>query len=152
MRAAREFRGLRRFLGEINTALMLHHSLPFFSSHTILKIMKKFISKVSQKIDDSSSAGGSSKISGGPAVLPHSTPPSQKDFYLYRQQRGVNLGSVFSLEEWLTPSVFEGAKDPKKSEFDVVKGEKEDKVKERLEKHWQMIDDGDWQVSTSERV
>lgn len=123
-------------------------TLLFLSSLTTSK-MKKFISKVSQKLDESSNGSNSGSFTGGgPSILSHSSAPSQKEFYLYRQQRGVNLGAVFALEEWLTPSVFEGAKDPKKSEFDVVKGEKEDKVKERLEKHWGMIDDGDWQVST----
>jgi hypothetical protein len=65
----------------------------------------------------------------------------------YRKQRGVNLGSFFTLEAWLTPSIFNGIKDAK-SEHDLCKQLGEQEVRERLERHWNsFIDEGDWQVN-----
>ncbi|UZJ52342.1 hypothetical protein CBS101457_001662 [Exobasidium rhododendri] len=63
----------------------------------------------------------------------------------YRKQRGVNLGSFFTLEAWLTPSLFNGVNNAK-SEYDLCKQLGEHEAKERLERHWNsFIDDGDWQ-------
>ncbi len=73
-------------------------------------------------------------------------PPTRRDIYLHRKQRGVNLGSWFSLEGWLTPSLFQKAKEPKGSEFDVVAGMDPDEAKAMLETHWDnFINDGDLQ-------
>ncbi|EPQ31843.1 uncharacterized protein PFL1_00042 [Pseudozyma flocculosa PF-1] len=121
--------------------------------------MKKFIGKVQEgidKLDLDKKAGG---LTGGPsssssppssAAAPASltsinAPPSQRDIYLHRKQRGVNLGSWFSLESWLTPSLFQKAKDPKGSELDVVRGMDAAEAKSMLEAHWDnFVNDGDW--------
>ena len=64
----------------------------------------------------------------------------------YRKQRGVNLGSLFTLEPWLTPSLFEGVRGAG-SEYDLCKQLGEEQARRRLEKHWDtFIDDGDWKV------
>lgn len=59
----------------------------------------------------------------------------------------MNLGSFFTLETWLTPSLFDGVKGAK-SEYDLCQQLEQQQVRERLERHWNsFIDDGDWQVS-----
>lgn len=79
-------------------------------------------------------------------------PPTERDVLLHRKQRGVNLGSWFSLESWLTPSLFQKAKEPKGAEIDVVRGYSPDEAKAMLENHWdRFFDDGDWQVSFAVR-
>lgn len=58
------------------------------------------------------------------------------------------MGSWFTLEKWLTPSVFKGAKEPAKCELDIVLGLGPDKARQQLEAHWDgFINDGDWKVS-----
>ncbi len=74
--------------------------------------------------------------------------PPQVLKYRYRKQYGVNLGSWFSLETWLTPSVFAGV-DNAKSEMDLHEGKKKrpsaEEVGQRLNRHWEtFINDGDW--------
>ncbi|SPC67782.1 related to MTO1 protein involved in mitochondrial tRNA modification [Ustilago sp. UG-2017b] len=65
---------------------------------------------------------------------------------LLRALRGINLGSWFSLEGWLTPSLFQKAKEPKGSELDVVAGMEPNEAKAMLENHWDnFINDGDLQ-------
>lgn len=112
--------------------------------------MKKFIGKVQDKFDPErkGSAGGSGSTANNAAPPPTSVdaPPTRRDIYLHRKQRGVNLGSWFSLEGWLTPSLFQKAKDPKDSELDIVAGMDPNEAKAMLEKHWDsFIDDGDLQ-------
>jgi glucan 1,3-beta-glucosidase len=73
----------------------------------------------------------------------------QASFFIsrYRKQRGVNLGSFYTLEVWLTPSLFEGVSKAK-SEYDLCKQLGEHKARERLENHWNtFVNQGDWQVS-----
>lgn len=53
--------------------------------------------------------------------------------FRYRKQRGVNLGSWFSLEQWICPHVFRGAKPPGQSDYDVASG---NDAKRILEEHW----------------
>lgn len=63
----------------------------------------------------------------------------------YRKQRGVNLGSLYTLETWLTPSLFNDVRDAK-SEHDLCSKLDAKAAKERLERHWNaFIDAGDWQ-------
>lgn len=64
--------------------------------------------------------------------------------YRFRTQRGVNLGSWFSLETWLTGSVFEGVQDAK-SEYDLNAQLPASAVRQRLQHHWStFITEGDW--------
>ncbi|KAL6306461.1 glycoside hydrolase superfamily [Sparassis latifolia] len=72
-----------------------------------------------------------------PAVL-----PSQADFYRYRKQRGVNLGSWFVLERWITDMPFRFANGPAQSDLDVAQGSRAQEV---LEHHWDTwITEQDW--------
>ncbi|WFD34571.1 hypothetical protein MCUN1_001412 [Malassezia cuniculi] len=59
----------------------------------------------------------------------------------YRKQVGVNVGSWFVLEAWMTPSMFTCAYGTKNSELDFLKGYGSSSkgissAKARLEKHW----------------
>nr|CDI51074.1 related to Glucan 1,3-beta-glucosidase precursor [Melanopsichium pennsylvanicum 4] len=110
--------------------------------------MKKFMSKVQDKLggDSPSSSPVAQTNSQAPPPTPVDVPPTRRDIYLHRKQRGVNLGSWFSLEGWLTPSLFQKAKDPKGSELDVVAGMDHNEAKSMLENHWDtFINDGDLQ-------
>ncbi|KAJ1030487.1 hypothetical protein NDA16_001396 [Ustilago loliicola] len=114
--------------------------------------MKKFIGKVQDKFADLERRGdapGGAPLQANSQALPPTSvdaPPSRRDIYLHRKQRGVNLGSWFSLEGWLTPSLFQKAKEPKGSELDVVAGMHPNEAKAMLENHWDnFINDGDLQ-------
>lgn len=107
--------------------------------------MHKLFDKIDQKLNklDVGSGGGDAAAQGGQAKDVSGLPPAALH-YRFRKQRGVNLGSWFSLETWLTGSVFEGVKDPK-SEWDLNKQLSSKDVKERLHNHWgNFINDGDW--------
>ncbi|KAF7304812.1 Glycoside hydrolase family 5 protein [Mycena kentingensis (nom. inval.)] len=61
--------------------------------------------------------------------------------YRYRQQRAVNLGSWFVLENWMTPSMFPPHAI---SEHDVVSSDPISCSRRRLERHWDSwIEDSD---------
>lgn len=112
--------------------------------------MKKFLGKVQDKFGGDLGGGGGGASSPSNSLAPPPTsvdsPPTRRDIYLHRKQRGVNLGSWFSLEGWLTPSLFQKAKEPKGSELDVVAGMDPNEAKAMLENHWDnFIDDGDLQ-------
>lgn len=114
--------------------------------------MKRFIGKVQDKfadLDRRGDASGGANVqvqSQAPPPTSVDAPPSRRDIYLHRKQRGVNLGSWFSLEGWLTPSLFQKAKEPKDSELDVVAGMDANEAKAMLESHWDnFINDGDLQ-------
>jgi hypothetical protein len=78
-------------------------------------------------------------------VVPWDHPVGNRVKYLFRKQRGVNLGSWFALESWLTGSLFKNAKEPSSCDIDLVKGMKPDDAKALLEDHWDnFINDGDW--------
>ncbi|ETW83016.1 glycoside hydrolase family 5 protein [Heterobasidion irregulare TC 32-1] len=69
--------------------------------------------------------------------------PSEYDFYRYRKQRGVNLGSWFVLERWIADSPFRFAEQPGQSDHDVAKGSYGQNV---LDRHWNdWIVEEDWQ-------
>ncbi|KAF7791719.1 hypothetical protein EIP86_002743 [Pleurotus ostreatoroseus] len=59
--------------------------------------------------------------------------PNDSDLFMYRKQRGVNLGSWFVLERWIAESPFRQAKTPAQSDLDVALGQN---AKEVLERHW----------------
>ncbi|WWC68684.1 uncharacterized protein I206_102618 [Kwoniella pini CBS 10737] len=66
----------------------------------------------------------------------------QNAIFRYRQQRGVNLGSWFSLERWICQNVFRNASQPGQSDFDVASGKDAKRI---LEEHWDTwIRDEDW--------
>ncbi|THH30611.1 hypothetical protein EUX98_g3583 [Antrodiella citrinella] len=59
--------------------------------------------------------------------------PSERDVFTLRKQRGVNLGSWFVLERWITDAPFRHASEPGQSDLDVARGSQ---AKETLEHHW----------------
>ncbi|KAL4247590.1 glycosyl hydrolase 5 (cellulase A) family protein [Abortiporus biennis] len=68
--------------------------------------------------------------------------PSVSEIFRYRKQRGVNLGSWFVLEPWITQVPFRFAAAPAQSDLDVAKGSYAKLV---LEKHWDSwIVESDW--------
>jgi hypothetical protein len=52
---------------------------------------------------------------------PRIFPERQEDMMLYRKHRGVNLGSWFVLERWITESPYREAAGPGQSDLDVAK-------------------------------
>lgn len=70
--------------------------------------------------------------------------PTERQIYQHRQQRGVNLGSLFALETWLVPSLFAGVKNAG-SEMDLLQQLPAHEAKQRLEHHWgSFVNEGDW--------
>ncbi|EGO04135.1 glycoside hydrolase family 5 protein [Serpula lacrymans var. lacrymans S7.3] len=57
----------------------------------------------------------------------------EQSIYRYRKQHGVNLGSWFVLERWITEYPFRCAASPGQSDLDIARGEH---AKEILELHW----------------
>jgi aryl-phospho-beta-D-glucosidase BglC (GH1 family) len=77
-------------------------------------------------------------------------PPTMKDVLRYRYHHGSNLGSIFVLERWLTPSTFHETA-PGSSELTAVetwiKVEGVGAARQRFEKHWREYvsdDDLNW--------
>lgn len=75
-----------------------------------------------------------------------SNPPTplgtSRDVYRYRKQRGVNLGSWFVLEKWITPHPFRNAGNGE-SDLQVAGGQDARKL---FEEHWgSWIQESDWQ-------
>lgn len=109
--------------------------------------MKKIQSKIEDALDlDSPGQGPFTSAASFPAnVPPLAQPPTHRQIYRFRKQRGVNLGSWFTLEDWLTPSLYQQAVAPKSSEMDVVQGMGVEGAKTMLENHWNnFINEGDW--------
>jgi glucan 1,3-beta-glucosidase len=77
-------------------------------------------------------------------------PPSRRQLYQSRVNRGPNLGSMFVLEKWIAPHLFpEGDDHGKTSELDAVKqalkAKGVDKTRTMFETHWrEWISDDDW--------
>jgi aryl-phospho-beta-D-glucosidase BglC (GH1 family) len=69
-------------------------------------------------------------------------PPTAKDLYRYRYTHGVNLGSVFLLERWLTPSMFLSSC-PDSDEIDAVTSlvlsRGLEATKSKWEAHWRNV-------------
>ncbi|KAI3624529.1 EXG3 [Malassezia furfur] len=90
---------------------------------------------------------GGTDIKNVPPVdtIPTDKPIDSRRIFQYRKQRGVNLGSWFSLESWLTGSLFEKAAEPRGSEYDVASNMSPEDARKMLENHWSnFINDGDW--------
>ncbi|KZT25264.1 glycoside hydrolase family 5 protein, partial [Neolentinus lepideus HHB14362 ss-1] len=72
------------------------------------------------------------------------------DIYRHRKQHGVNLGSWFVLERWITESPFRSAASPGQSDLDVARGSN---AKEILEHHWDTwITRADWEWLTQNGI
>jgi len=109
--------------------------------------------QIFEKIHDKLSSGTSSKPQALTDIPSFDQPLDRRTMFQLRMQRGVNLGSWFALEAWLTGSVFQHAKDPKQSDLDIASGMKPDEAKKVLEHHWDhFIDDGDWNWMSSHGI
>jgi aryl-phospho-beta-D-glucosidase BglC (GH1 family) len=96
--------------------------------------------KLKQSVPGNNAADPSQHVAFPPP--PQIQPLGARDVIKYRQQHGVNLGSWFVLERWITPTPFAGAATPGQSDLDVAKGSE---AKRRLEEHWSSwITDDDW--------
>ncbi|KAJ3796718.1 glycoside hydrolase [Lentinula aff. detonsa] len=60
--------------------------------------------------------------------------PIRASVFRYRQQQSVNLGSWFVQEQWMVPSVFECAAEPRIAEVDIANGGCNPQA--ILEEHW----------------
>lgn len=72
--------------------------------------------------------------------------PSPLDVFRYRYQHGTNFGSIFVLEKWLTPSMYQEKADS--AELAAVTGNIKamglDAAKQKFENHWETyISDSD---------
>ncbi|KAF7357012.1 Glycoside hydrolase family 5 protein [Mycena venus] len=66
----------------------------------------------------------------------------ESSFYRFRKQRGVNLGSWFVLERWITDAPFRSAAPPAQSDLDVARGQNARSVLEVHYANW--ITESDW--------
>ncbi|TFY77332.1 hypothetical protein EWM64_g6681, partial [Hericium alpestre] len=100
--------------------------------------LKSFFQNLQQHVGDSQP---SQSTAAAPPTLTQGF-PNQQDFYRFRKQRGVNLGSWFVLERWITDHPFRFAKDPGQSDHDVARGSQ---AKDVFETHWdEWIKEEDW--------
>ncbi|CAK4032617.1 glycoside hydrolase family 5 [Lecanosticta acicola] len=114
--------------------------------------MRKFMDKAKSAFDDI----GSSKPTGQPqskVQVPMQDgqctiqPPTSSDVFKYRYHHGVNLGSIFILERWLTGCMFND-KSQGTSELASVESwvqlEGTEAARNRFEKHWkEYVSDAD---------
>lgn len=83
----------------------------------------------------------------------HGQPPSARQIYQSRLNRGPNLGGLFVLEKWIAPHMFpEGDDGGKTAELDAVtqalaaNNGNVDAVRQKFEDHWRnWVTDDDWQ-------
>ena len=115
--------------------------------------MKKLLDKAKTGFrNDESSGNQHGSTQDGSEAMQQPTPA---DVIRYRYHHGTNIGSLFALERWLTPSMFhESAKGS--SELAAVKSwvsrEGIEQARERFEKHWrEYVSDGDldWLAGTA---
>ncbi|KIY72879.1 glycoside hydrolase family 5 protein [Cylindrobasidium torrendii FP15055 ss-10] len=118
--------------------------------------MDRFMNKVKGKIQKTMDQIERELTGGDSAVVPSGGPPIPLDlnnpatFFRYRKQRGVNLGSWFVLERWISEAPFREAKAPGQSDLDVAKGSN---AKSILEQHWDTwITEPDWQFLAEKGV
>lgn len=64
------------------------------------------------------------------------------DVFRYRKQRGINFGSWFVLEPWITPDPFRNAAGSKQSDLDIVRGKDARAILEHRWDTW--ITEEDW--------
>ncbi len=89
-----------------------------------------------------------------PPVLAQTFPPfdqAKANVFRYRQQQGVNLGSWFVHEQWMTPSLFTCASGPQSAEIDIATGWGNSSTAQAvLERHWDtFINQSDFQYLAS---
>jgi aryl-phospho-beta-D-glucosidase BglC (GH1 family) len=113
----------------------------------LIFIMKKFLDKAKLSLKDQSSLPGQQPPArqqsnspippqNGPSRI---APPTALDVIRYRYHHGVNLGSIFVLEQWLHPSMFP-ASSPGGAELDAVTHSLQtlglEATRAKWEQHW----------------
>ncbi|KAJ6581043.1 glycoside hydrolase superfamily [Mycena capillaripes] len=73
---------------------------------------------------------------------PRGSHDNETSIYRFRKQRGVNLGSWFVLERWITDAPFRYAAAPAQSDLDVARGQNARSVLEAHYDSW--ITESDW--------
>ncbi|KAJ7578976.1 glycoside hydrolase family 5 protein [Mycena floridula] len=68
----------------------------------------------------------------------------EQEFYRYRKQRGVNLGSWFVLERWICAAPFRSAASPAQSDLDVARGQDSKSILEQHMDSWITETDFAW--------
>ncbi|KLT45307.1 cytoplasm protein [Cutaneotrichosporon oleaginosum] len=69
--------------------------------------------------------------------------PLEQSIKRYRKQRGVNLGSWFTTEDWLATELYKHALEPRGSDYDLARAPN---AKALMEHHWDTwITDADWE-------
>lgn len=112
--------------------------------------MKKFIHQAKAALNkDDHSPHNQQPLTDQPSTI---QPPTPADVFRYRYQHGVNLGSVFVNEKWLTGHMY--VNDSQSAELAAVTGNVKqhglDATRETFEKHWrEYVSDGDldWLVN-----
>lgn len=83
--------------------------------------------------------GGDTQMHFGSGVP---SAPLEQSMNRYRFQRGLNLGSWFTTEDWLATQLYSHAADPKRSDFDLARAKD---AKALMEHHWDTwVTDDDW--------
>ncbi|KAF7289449.1 Glucan 1,3-beta-glucosidase 3 [Mycena chlorophos] len=77
-----------------------------------------------------------------PAIMTSRMNLNHTAIYRFRKQRGVNLGSWFVLERWITDRPFSQAAAPAKSDLDVARGKDARRILEEHYDSW--ITESDW--------
>ncbi|KAJ7780299.1 glycoside hydrolase family 5 protein [Mycena maculata] len=76
--------------------------------------------------------------------VPYLSSELDTSIYRFRKQRGVNLGSWFVLERWITDAPFRHAAPPAKSDLDVAKGQHAATIMEAHYDSWITTSDFAW--------
>lgn len=107
--------------------------------HKISKFINRHIGHIESQLPPGSSSSDHSQALATPLSGQF---PGVQDFHKYRKQRGVNLGSWFVLERWITDRPFRFAQSPATSDLDVARGTNAQEV---LTEHWSTwITEKDW--------
>ncbi|KAJ7089811.1 glycoside hydrolase family 5 protein [Mycena belliarum] len=93
------------------------------------------------KITSKFAAGFHKRVGSSGRPAPH-LGSIESSIYQYRKQRGVNLGSWFVLERWITDAPFRHAEPPAQSDLDVARGAHAKQVLEAHYDNW--ITESDW--------
>lgn len=101
-------------------------------------LLDKFKNKAKAATSGGSSGGGAQQtFANAPPAA-----PLEQSMNRYRFQRGLNLGSWFTTEDWLATQLYSHAADPKKSDFDLARA---NDAKQLMEHHWDTwVTEDDW--------
>lgn len=100
-------------------------------------LLDKFKNKAKAATNPGGGGGAQQTFSNAPPAA-----PLEQSMNRYRFQRGLNLGSWFTTEDWLATQLYSQAADPKKSDFDLARA---NDAKQLMEHHWDTwVTEDDW--------